>query len=337
MTNKKILITGASGFIGSFVVERAIEAGFETYAGVRKSSSKRYLKDERILVFELDFSDSTSFKERLAAFNTQHGKFDYIIHCAGVTKCMHEKEFIEVNFDQTKLFVDTLCELNMVPEQFIYISTLSVFGPIRENDYTPIQESDIRRPNTAYGKSKLLSEDYLASKKDFPFVIIRPTGVYGPRESDYFLMFKSIKGSVDFSVGYKKQVITFVYVKDLVEVIFLAIQKNVKRRSYFVTDGEVYNSRDFSDFIESELNPKFVIHMKSPLFILKMVSLLAEFYSHLLKKTSTLNSDKYKIMKQRNWQCDISPTISELGYVPKYKLQEGVREAVQWYRKEKWI
>lgn len=333
----KILITGASGFIGSFIVEEALNQGYKTYAGVRRSSSRRYLQDERINFLEIDFSSKQSIVEALSNFKRDNGSFDYIIHCAGVTKCINKEEFIEVNYLQTKNFVDSLSELEMVPKQFIYISTLSVFGPIHEQTYQPIAESDQRQPNTAYGLSKLKSEKYLEQMPDFPYVIFRPTGVYGPREGDYFLMIKSIKGHVDFSVGYKRQDITFVYVKDLVQAIFLAIDKKVNRRAYFVSDGQVYSSRSFSDLIQSELGDPFVIHIKSPLFVLKVISLCAEFLSGLMKKTSTLNSDKYKIMKQRNWQCDISPTVEELGYEPKYKLDRGVKEAVSWYKDEKWI
>lgn len=333
----KILITGASGFIGSFIVDQALAQGYQTYAGVRKSSSRRYLADERINFFELDFSSKESIYQALSDFKASDAGFDYIIHCAGVTKCINKQEFIEVNYLQTKNFVDALLELDMVPKQFIYISTLSVFGPIREESYQPIEQDDVRQPNTSYGLSKLKSEEYLEQMPDFPYVIFRPTGVYGPRETDYFLMFKSIKGHVDFSVGYKRQDITFVYVEDLVQAIFLAIDKQVKRRAYFVSDGEVYNSRAFSDLIQRELGDPFVIHIKSPLFVLKVISLCAEFLSGITKKPSTLNSDKYNIMKQRNWQCDISPTVQELGYKPQFKLERGVKEAVSWYKNEKWI
>lgn len=333
----KILITGASGFIGSFIVEEALNRGYTTYAGVRRSSSKRYLQDNRILFFEIDFSTKESIYAALAQFKNEVGAFDYIIHCAGVTKSLNKQEFIEVNYMQTKNFVDTLIELDMVPQQFLYISTLSVYGPIHEDTYQPISESDKRNPNTAYGLSKLKSEQYLESIGEFPYVIFRPTGVYGPREGDYFLMFKSIKQHIDFSVGYKRQDITFVYVKDLVQALFLAIDKGVSRRAYQISDGETYSSRAFSDLIQAELGNPFVIHIKSPLFLLKIISLCAEFIAGLANKPSTLNGDKYKIMKQRNWRCDISPAIQELGYQPKYLLAQGVKEAAEWYKKEKWL
>lgn len=332
-----ILVTGASGFIGSFIIEEALNQGHTTYAGVRKSSSKRYLTDKRIHFIEIDFSTKDSINAALIRAKEKAVKFDYIIHCAGVTKSINRQEFIEVNYLQTKNFVDSLRALDMEPKQFLYISTLSVFGPIHEDNYQPISAIDKRKPNTAYGLSKLKSEQYLESIPNFPYVIFRPTGVYGPRETDYFLMFKSIKGHIDFSVGYKRQDITFVYVKDLVQALFLAIDKGVTQKAYQISDGEVYSSRSFSDLIQSELGNPFVIHIKSPLFLLKIISLCAEFIAGLANKPSTLNSDKYKIMKQRNWRCDISPALHELGYKPKYLLKEGVKEAADWYKKEKWL
>ena len=210
-----ILITGASGFIGSFIVEEALKRKFAVWAGIRSSSSKKYLRERKIHFLELDFA-----------------------HCAGLTKCRDKKEFDLVNYLQTKYFVDTLRELNMVPKQFIYISTLSVFGPVHEKDYAPIKETDICTPNTAYGLSKLKAELYIQSIPGFPYVFYRPTGVYGPREMDYFLMAKSIRNHMDFSVGFKRQDLTFVYVKDIVQAIFLGIEKQISRRAYFLSDGD---------------------------------------------------------------------------------------------------
>lgn len=332
-----ILVTGASGFIGSFIVEEALKRGFDIWAGIRKTSSKEYLKDPRINLFVTDFSDSKRLIVNLTAYKEQHGCFDYIIHCAGVTKCIDKNDFDKVNFQQTKLLVDTLKMLNMIPKQFIYISTLSVFGPIHEQDYSLINENDYPMPNTAYGISKRKSERYIQSLPDFPYIFIRPTGVYGPREKDYFLMAKSIKQHLDFSVGYRHQDLTFVYVKDVVKTIFLCIEKELNRKAYFVSDGGVYPSRRFSDLIQEEMGNPYVIHIKCPLIVLKFVSLLAEFISTMSHHSSTLNSDKYKIMKQRNWKCDITPTKKELGYTPDYDLQRGVKETIAWYKEKGWL
>ena len=333
----RVLVTGASGFIGSFVVEEALRRGLETWAGVRNSSSRKNLQANGIKFIELDFSDKEELTASLLRQKEEVGAFDTIIHCAGVTKCLSSVDFERVNYEQTKIFVEQLIELKLVPKQFIFVSTLSVYGPIREKDYTEIRTSDPTSPNTAYGNSKLKTENYLRSLTDFPYLIFRPTGVYGPREKDYFLMAKSIKSGVDFSVGFRKQELTFVYVKDLVQAIFKGVEKGITRRAYFVTDGETYASRDFSDLIQRELGKKWVIRIKAPLILLKVISLCAEFLSRLTRRPSTLNLDKYKIMKQRNWRCDLSNTVEELGYTPEYNLERGVNETITWYKKEGWL
>lgn len=334
---ESILVTGASGFIGSFIVEEALKRKFGVWAGIRSTSSKQYLKNRKIHFLELDFAHPNELRAQLSGHKGTYNKFDYIIHCAGVTKCTDMNSFDYVNYLQTKYFIDTLKTLNMVPRQFIYISTLSVFGPVREKDYSPIEAGDFPIPNTAYGLSKLKAELYIQSIPGFPYVIYRPTGVYGPRESDYFLMAKSIQRHVDFSAGFRRQDLTFVYVKDIVQAIFLGIEKKVSRKEYFLTDGNVYKSRTFSDLIQKELNNPFVIHVKCPLIVLKVISLLAQFTAMGSRKGSTLNLDKYKIMKQRNWRCDITPTVEDLGYEPEYDLEKGVRETIAWYKNEGWL
>lgn len=334
---ESILITGASGFIGSFIVEEALKRGMDVWAAVRPTSSRQYLQDPAIHLLELDFGHPDRLRSQLAGYKQEHGAFHYIVHCAGVTRCTDKAEFDQVNHLQTCRFVDMLGELEMVPRQFAFISTLSVYGPIREKSYDPIREEDIPAPNTAYAQSKLKAEQYLQATPSFPYVIYRPTGVYGPREKDYFLMAKSIRQHADFSVGFSRQDLTFIYVKDVVQAIFCGIDKGVSRRTYLLSDGQVYASQAFSDLIRHELGNPWIIRVKCPLAILKVVSCLAEAWAARRGKSCTLNSDKYRIMKQRNWQCDITPAQKELGYTPQYNLQRGVKETIEWYKEKKWL
>ena len=294
---KRILITGASGFIGSFIVEEALRQGMETWAAVRSSSSRAYLNDQRINFIELDLSDEQRLTEQLRA-------------------------------------------LRMPIERFVFLSSLSVMGAIREQQpYTEIREDDTPQPNTAYGKSKLEAEETLKarSEEQFPYVILRPTGVYGPREKDYFIMAKSIKGHSDFAVGYKPQDITFVYVKDVVQAVFLALDHGKTGRTYFLSDGKVYRSATFSNLIRRELGNPWWIRITAPIWILRIVTAVGDIIGRLSGKAIALNNDKYHILRQRNWRCDIQPAIDELGYKPQYDLERGVRETIAWYKKEGWI
>ena len=338
----KILITGASGFIGSFIVEEALRRGFETWAAVRKSSSKAFLQDERINFIELDFSSETQMTEQLRGL-----QFDYIVHAAGVTKCLNKADFHRINTEGTQHLVHVLMALQMRITRFVYISSLSIMGAIREQQpYTEILESDEARPNTAYGRSKLETEQWLdtlplylegAEGGSFPYVILRPTGVYGPRERDYFMMAKSIQSHTDFAVGYKQQDITFVYVTDVVQAVFLACEKGVTGRKYFLSDGEVYQSSTFSNLIRKELGNPWWIRITAPIWVLRVVTFVGEYIGHLTGKVTALNNDKYNIMRQRNWRCDIEPARRELGYDPKVKLEEGVRRSIKWYKDNKWL
>ncbi|MFC2759428.1 NAD-dependent epimerase/dehydratase family protein [Hallella multisaccharivorax] len=330
----KILITGASGFIGSFIVEEALRRGFETWAGVRSTSSRRYLQDARIHFIDLDFSSEDALADALRGHD-----FDYIVHAAGVTKCLHRDDFFRVNYEGTKHLVDAILKLHMPLKRFVYLSSLSVFGAIKEKQpYQEIDEHDTPRPNTAYGKSKLMAERYLDSiGNDFNYIVLRPTGVYGPREKDYYVMAKSIRDHVDFAVGFRRQDITFIFVEDLVQAIFLALDHGMSGRKYFLSDGDVYQSSTFSNYIHDELGRPWWVRFTAPVWVLKLVTLVGEYVGRATGKMIVLNNDKFNILRQRNWRCNIEPACDELGFTPRCKLREGVARTIGWYKENKWL
>lgn len=337
MNKKKILVTGASGFIGSFVVEQGLARGYEVWAGIRAGSSRQFLKAEGIKFIELNINKKDKLQNQINAFVQENGGWDYVVHAAGATKCIDKKDFLQTNYTGTRNLIETLKKSNSTPKKFIYLSSLSIFGPAREEEpHTPITDSDQAFPNTAYGHSKLMAEAYIR-KCGIPYIILRPTGVYGPRERDYYQMAVSIKKHIDFAVGYKKQTITFIYVKDLVKAIYLSIEKDVINRCYFVSEPKGYSSRSFSDYIQKYLGVKWVLHITAPIWLLKTISSIAEKIARAKNKAATLNSDKYNIMKQRNWLCDTTPIEQELGFTIDYDLERGTEETINWYKQEKWL
>ncbi len=320
---KRILVTGASGFIGSFVVEAALDAGAEVWAAVRSTSSRKWLKDKRIHFIEISLSNRESLTERLESCDP----FDGVIHCAGATKVAHNKDFLRINCEGTRLLAEVLVKTGKLRGRFVFLSSLSVMG----------KSKHIPTPDSAYGKSKLAAEDALASVQGLDYIILRPTGVYGPREKDYFLMAKSIRQGIDFAVGFKPQVITFIYVKDLAAAALLALEKGKSGSKFFLTDGHEYTSRAFSDLLQQEIGRKHVLHITAPLWVLRVVCAINGKIAAMRGKSTTLNMDKYHTLAQRDWRCDISAARKELGYSPKYPLKEGVVETVAWYKEEGWL
>lgn len=324
-----VLITGASGFIGSFLCEEALRRRYTVWAGMRSKSSRKWLQNEWLNFVTLDMTDTDILCKQLTSFKEKHGKWDVIIHAGGATKCLNKEDFIKNNFECTKNLVETLEQLDMLPQQFLYLSSLSVLGP-------NLDESN-PQPNTAYGESKLMSEEWLRTK-NLNLTIFRPTGVYGPREKDYFMMVQSINNHYDFAVGFTPQVITFVYVQDLVNAILSAIgNEKANGKTYAVSDGQEYSSRTFSDLVQKELGKSLVLHVTAPLFLLKIICNIGDFWSRITGNILTLNKDKYNILSQRDWRCDITPIKEDLGYSPQWNLERGVKASVQWYKENKWL
>lgn len=334
---KKILITGASGFIGSTAIDKALELGYEVWAGVRASSSRKYLQDERIRFLDLNYSDKEKLSAQLQEFTEKNGRFDAIAHIAGLTKAAKKSDFDKINFLHVKNFVDSLVETASVPKTFVFMSTLGAIGLGDEKNYTPLPCDAKPNPNTAYGKSKLKAEEYIKSVENFPYVILRPTGVYGPRDKDYLILMRAVKNGLNVGAGFRKQILTFIYIEDLVKIIFDSIEKGIRFKEYNVTDGDIYTDDEFNTIVQQALQKKRVVRIKVPLWLVKPAAWISEKLFALLGKSTTFNSDKYKIMKQRNWACDITPLKTDLNFTPKYRLKEGVEKTIEWYRKNEWL
>lgn len=327
---KKVLITGASGFIGSFLVDMALEKGYQVYAGIRKTSSKIYLSYPDIIFLELDFSDK---KAMLNIFN-KHPKFDYIIHSAGVTKSCNSNDFDTINYQYTKNFIDVLYKATKIPDKFLFISSLAAYGPGNADTLAPIKTTDTPKPISLYGQSKLKAEEYIKSLKDFPYLIFRPTGVYGPREKDFLVMYKTLKQGFEMYIGSKEQQLSLIYVKDVCCLTFIALESEIIRKSYFLSDLNNYSALGFNKVVKKVLKKK-TIRIVLPKILVKIMAYISEKTNCLFfHKTSILNTEKYKEISPKNWLCNSDNLVTDFNFKPKYTLEKGMEETIKWYKKQ---
>lgn len=335
---KKILITGAGGFIGGFLVAEALKRGHEVWAAVRSTTSREFLRDERIHFIELDFTSSDALTTALRGHVEAQGKWDYVVHNLGATKATNYLEFERVNHGYMRSLVEALQEIDAMPQVFLLMSSLSVMGPGDDVHYTPFKSDDVPAPNTRYGMSKLKAEAYLQlHSAEVPYTIFRCTGVYGPHERDYYLMMKSIKAGFDFSVGFKKQMLTFIYVKDLARGVMDALERGPLRKAYFMSEARGYTQQEFRRLVCDKLGKRHVLPVTCPLWVVKAVCAINDAYCRWKLKPGTLNLDKYKILKQRNWLCDTEAARRDFGFEAEYDLRRGLDETIDWYRSAGWL
>lgn len=331
-----ILITGASGFIGGFIVEKALSIGLNVFAAVRKSSSRKYLVDDKINFIEIDFSDPGRLTEQLIEFKTHHGDIDFVIHNAGVTKVLSEEDYDKVNYRYTKNFVEAIINSKQSIKKFVFVSSLATSGPGKENTDIPIKLSDPLKPVTEYGRSKLKAEKYFQSLKNFPFVIMRPPAVFGPRDTDMFSVFKLISNKLEVYIGGKLQYLSFIYVKDLAAALVEAATCACKEKTYFISDNKKYTNVIFNESVKRRMGVK-TFKVNLPMLLVRLVAFISEFAGRITKKPSPLNVDKINELECSNWLCDASSFYKDTGFKCQYSLEEGIEESINWYKKENWL
>ncbi len=193
----------------------------------------------------------------------------------------------------------------------------------------------IPMPNTRYGASKLKAEMWL-EMDGMPYIIFRPTGIYGPRDHDYFLMFKSISSKgFDFSVGFRKQLLTFIYVEDLSRAVLTLLKAPVKE-TYDISEPRGYTEGISPAYSQGYRQEGRIPRSGCPCGESRLSLSSQRKIGVARMKPSTLNRDKYKIMKQRNWGVDVSKASRDFGFSP-VSLADGISESIRWYREEGWI
>ncbi len=326
---ERVLITGASGFVGYHLIQEALKNNLEVFAAIRKSSKTEHLRDLDIQYTYPDFDDVSSLIAEI-----KERQFDYVIHAAGITAARSQKEYNDVNAGYTYNLALAIRQSGVPIKKVVLISSLAGIGPLPDLNGI-ITESTPPHPITAYGKSKLLAEEKLKAFPELNYTILRPTGVYGPRDRGIFIFFKQVSKGIEPYIGNAPQQFSFIYVTDLAQAAIKALYAG-NHKTYNLSDGNFYNRYELGEITKLILNQKtFKFHL--PVNFVKLLAYLSEKYCDLSNKAAILNVEKLNELMATNWYCSIDAAKADLGFTPDYDLSLGVRETLNWYRLNNWI
>lgn len=320
----KALVTGATGFIGSHLVEELVKSGYSVTCLVRKTSNQRWIEGLDTTIFYGDCEDASSLSS-LAS------DFDYIFHAAGLTKARREEDFFCANVKGTENLLKAVSARRGQLKRFVYLSSLAAIGP--SSDGGPVTETAEPKPVSSYGRSKLLGEELvLKFRGKLPVSIIRPPAVYGPRDKDFFVLFKMLKKG--FYPYYGKCYYSMVYVEDLVRgLITVAEAESAEGGVYFLSDGRVHSNSEIINEILEAMNTR-AFKVRIPKQLMSLFVKLGELAGGGL---SILNQDKLRELRHSHWICSSAKAEKEAGFITKVAIKEGIRWTADWYKIHQWL
>ena len=327
----KVLLTGGSGFIGSYVAEQLTSEGHTVRALVRPTSDKRGLEQLPRIEFV-----GGAIEDR-ATLDAAVKGVDAVVHVAGIVKARKPQDFFITNTEGTKHLLDAALKAVPMPRRFVYVSSLAAVGP--SPDGKPVADDAEPRPVTIYGKSKLEAERaVLAAKDRIPVTVIRPPFVYGPRDRETLAFYTSIKNGVLPVLGDGTNTLSVVYGADCAAALCRAATTvGPSGRTYFVEDGGVYVWREALAEIEKALGKRAFVRFGLPLGVVKVAAAATQAWGKVTNTAQMLTLDKVNELKARHWVCSGEGARKELGWAPKTDWAHGVVEAVRWYRKAGWL
>jgi nucleoside-diphosphate-sugar epimerase len=320
-----VVITGASGFIGRWTRDALLDRGYDVVALRRPASPAA----ERGRSEEVDYADP----ERVArVFDALRPA--YVVHVAGATKGVTYADFQRANVRPTAALLEAVKASGPPLRRFVHVSSLASFGPSTLD--TPHVETATPTPIEFYGQSKLEAER-LVESGGVPYTILRPGGVYGPGDVDYFNLFKSAAQGWNVYFGNRKRAFSKIYISDMVRLILAAaFHPRTENKGYFTCDGAPVTWEEFQSAIVAQAE-RPVRELDLPGGLVGLAALGGELMSSIDKKPRLFNRQKAAMGRAEAWTCDPSALFSDLGIRAEVQLEEGVEKAWAWYRTAGWV
>ncbi|ARB90800.1 NAD-dependent epimerase/dehydratase family protein [Legionella longbeachae] len=313
----KILITGATGFVGKKLVPALIQLGHEVRCALSKKVD--WLEAEQVIMQRLEFE--TDWSEALAGI-------DVVIHLAARVHIMKEKtksaldEYYKINTIATKTLAEQAAKHRV--KRFIFLSSIKVNGELTV-DGESFSEETKAAPEDPYGQSKLYAEQYLneiSQNTPMQVVIVRPPLIYGPGVKANFLkMLQLVKKRIPLPFASIQNKRHFIYIENLVSALCVVVTHPAAvNQTYLVADEDSFSVPNLMRLIAKEMNTRvwlipFPVSLMRYIFqFLGMGNLNTRLFSSL-----EINSNKIK---------------SQLGWTPPVNSVEGLKKTVAWYQSE---
>lgn len=325
-----VFVTGATGFIGSHLVDELLKKGYKIKCLVRKTSNLRWLVGKPVEYFYGGLFDNEVLAEAVK-------DADYVYHIAGVTFAKTKKEYFKGNSEATKNFIEVCYKANPGLKRFLFVSSQTAVGPSPDKDH-PVDENTEYHPITTYGRSKMEAEKAVIEYFDkMKCTIIRAPAVYGPRDYAILEYFKAMSMGLQALIGFQEKLVSLIHGLDLVDGIILAAEAEAAvSQIYFITSERFYSWKEVGK-LTTRLMGKKTIRIKIPHFAVYTVGAFAQFFSMFQKKPAILNLEKCRDLTRQYWTCSPEKAQRELGFKENLGLEKGFIQTIEWYRKQGWI
>jgi nucleoside-diphosphate-sugar epimerase len=312
----QVLVTGATGFLGSHIAEVLVAHGFTVRCAMRPSSSTRWLQHLGVEKVHIDFNDEINLQNACKGL-------DVVIHNAGITRAKNHAEFFAVNTYATERLAKAAIKSKVL--RFVFISSLEARGP----DGFSIATS-------SYGKSKLEAEYRLSHlQNDIEMILLRPAGVYGPRDTDLLTLFQMTKYGL-LTVPATSGKIQPVYGRDVAEAVLAAIQRKAQLGPFDIAAPQVYSWHHMATMLEVAVNKKLRV-FRIPKEVFLVAGYASEGISKLLNQAPKLDRRRAKSLAYYSYTCDTAPFKEAFGWEARVSLQEGLSETAHWYKQQGWL
>jgi nucleoside-diphosphate-sugar epimerase len=321
---KKVLVTGASGFVGSHICDALHDAGYEVHALVRETSSLDWLDNDWVKIHVADLDHREALTEILK------GKFA-VVHAAAALHGAPERVLQRVNVDYTRLLAELAAKARV--KKFIFISSNAAAGPGKS--LHPKQEAVDDSPVSPYGKSKKRAEKALeAFHRKINVINLRFVQIYGPRDKHFMRMFKLLQFPIVPLMGKHPIYVPLVHVRDCAQAAVKTIESRVASGStYYITDGMPYTFESMYDMMADALGRKLRF-FRVPIWL---ASIIMGLITLGRSENIAFTPEVVRKFKKRYRMIIPSKARQELGWSPEVMAWDGFSETVEWYRSQGWL